>query len=99
MTDPRQHPEPSSMSYPAPHRADPTAGHAHTDHRQATHGGHESHGGHGLMMLICCIPMVAVAALLVASGIAGAGALVWVFGCVLMMAAMMYLMPGGHGRR
>lgn len=82
-----------------------------TDPRQATHGGHESHasdashashashGGHGLMMLICCIPMVAVAALLVASGTASAGALVWVFGCVLMMAAMMYLMPGGHGRR
>jgi hypothetical protein len=50
-------------------------------------------------MLVCCIPMVAVAVLLVVSGTAGAGALVWALGCVLMMAAMMFFMPGGHGHK
>ncbi len=51
------------------------------------------------MMLVCCIPMVAVVVLLVVSGTAGAGALVWALGCVLMMAAMMFFMPGGHSHR
>ena len=63
------------------------------------HVGHTGHGGHGLMMLVCCIPMVAVVVLLVVSGTAGAGALVWALGCVLMMAAMMFFMPGGHNHR
>ena len=61
--------------------------------------GHGGHGGHGLMMLVCCIPMVGVVVLLVVSGTAGAGALVWALGCVLMMAAMMFFMPGGHSHR
>lgn len=69
-----------------------------SEHTTGQHSGH-SHGGHGLMMLVCCIPMVAVAVLLVVSGTAGAGALVWVLGCVVMMAAMMFLMPGSHGHK
>jgi hypothetical protein len=65
----------------------------------SAHDAHSGHGGHGLMMLVCCIPMVAVVVLLILSGTASAGALVWALGCVVMMAAMMFLMPGGHGQK
>lgn len=60
---------------------------------------HERHGGHGLMMMICCIPMILIAVLLVATGIAGSGALLWALGCVAMMAVMMFAMGGGHDHR
>ncbi len=63
------------------------------------HTGHDAHSGHRWMMLICCIPMVAIVVLLIASGTAGSGALVWALGCVAMMAAMMFMMPGGHNHR
>lgn len=81
--------------------ADPAehTGHQETHLGHDAHSSHGGHGGHGLMMLVCCIPMVAVAVLLVVSGTASAGALVWVLGCMLMMAAMMFLMPGGHGHK
>ena len=83
--------------------AEHTGHDAHTGHDPHSgarpHTGHGGHGGHGLMMLVCCIPMVAVVVLLVVSGTAGAGALVWALGCVLMMAAMMFFMPGGHGHK
>ena len=112
MTTPLPHPKPRSSSYPA-HYSDtgtpagptaftvPPAEHTGQDpHAGADpHTGHGGHGGHGLMMLVCCIPMVAVVVLLVVSGTAGAGALVWALGCVLMMAAMMFFMPGGHNHR
>ena len=64
-----------------------------------THTGHHAHSGHRWMMLICCIPMVAIVVLLIASGTAGSGAFVWALGCVAMMAAMMFMMPGGHNHR
>ena len=51
------------------------------------------------MMLICCIPMIAIVAVLIASGTAGSGALLWALGCVAMMAAMMFMMPGGHNHK
>ena len=56
-------------------------------------------GGHGWMMLICCVPMVAIVVLLVVSGIAGSGALLFAVGCVAMMAAMMFMVPCGHDHR
>lgn len=59
------------------------------------HGGHGGHGGHPWTMLICCLPMVIVA-LLLATGVAGTGAVLWALGCVAMMAAMMFFMPEGH---
>ena len=115
MTTPLPHPKPRSSSYPAHYTvtgtpADPpaftvppaehTGYNASTGH-DANSGAHQhgEHGGHGLMMLVCCIPMVAVAVLLVVSGTASAGALVWAMGCLLMMAAMMFFIPGGHNRR
>jgi hypothetical protein len=51
------------------------------------------------MMLVCCIPMIVIVVALVASGTAGAGAFVWALGCVAMMAAMMFMMPGGHDHK
>jgi hypothetical protein len=51
------------------------------------------------MMLICCVPMIAIVLLLIVSGTAGSGALLWALGCVAMMAAMMFLMPGGHSHK
>ena len=60
------------------------------------HTGHGAHGAHRWMMLICCIPMVVIVALLVVSGAAGSGTVLWALGCVAMMAAMMFMMPGGH---
>ena len=82
----------------APVRAD----HDHTNH--AEHMGstgqtpeteHIGHGrGHGLMMLACCVPMLLIAVALVASGVAGAGAIFFALFCAVMMAAMMFAMPG-----
>lgn len=58
------------------------------------HGG-GGHSGHRWMMIACCIPMLLVAVVLVATGIAGAGALLVAIGCTVMMALMMRGM--GHG--
>jgi len=103
MTTPLPRPQPRGSSYPAHYSGTdtpaalsvPPAEHAGHD----PHGGTQPHGGHGLMMLVCCIPMVAVVVLLVVSGTAGAGVLLWALGCFVMMAAMMFLMPGGHGHK
>jgi len=50
---------------------------------------HEAHGGHGWMMIACCIPMLVIAGILVATGAASPGFLVVAVGCTLMMALMM----------
>ncbi len=55
------------------------------------------HGGHGWMMMICCVPMVAIAIALVAAGIASPGFLLTAGACVAMMALMMRGMD--HGGR
>ncbi|WP_345207067.1 hypothetical protein [Fodinibacter luteus] len=41
-----------------------------------------------------CVPMLVIVAVLVATGVAGAGAVVSALFCVAIMAAMMMLMPG-----
>lgn len=74
-------------------------GFTETGHTPGTDSGHHAHSGHRWMMLICCVPMVAIVLLLIASGTAGSGALVWTLGCVAMMAAMMFMMPGGRNHR
>jgi hypothetical protein len=51
--------------------------------------------GH-LMHVLMCAPMIVVAAVLLFGG-AGVASLVPLVGCMLMMAAMMSLMGGGHG--
>ncbi|WP_310527356.1 hypothetical protein [Nocardioides sp.] len=61
--------------------------------------GEGAHAGHRWMMLICCVPMIAIVLLLIVSGTAGSSALLWALGCVAMMAAMMFMMPGGHSHK
>jgi hypothetical protein len=61
--------------------------------------GQRKHGGHGLMMMLMCVPMLLIAGLLVATGAAGTGALVAAVLCMAMMAAMMFMMPGGHSHK
>jgi len=51
--------------------------------------------GHSWMMIACCIPMLVIAVVLVATGVASPGFLVIAIGCTVMMAIMMAGM--GHG--
>ena len=65
-------------------------------------------GRHGWMMIACCIPMLVIAVVLVASGVVRPGFLVFAVGCTAMMGLMMRGMnhggakdqasndPGGH---
>lgn len=59
---------------------------------------HGAHGGHGLMMIVCCIPMLIVVGILVATGVAGSGAILYAVVCLGMMAMMMFAMSREHRR-
>ena len=56
--------------------------------------GASANHGHGLMMLACCIPMLVIAVLLVATGVASPGFLLAALACTAMMALMMRAMSG-----
>lgn len=60
----------------------------------------QRHGGHGhWMMVACCIPMLVIAIVLVATGVAGAGFIFVAIMCTAMMWMMMRGMSqGGDGR-
>ena len=60
------------------------------------HGQRRAHIGHGLMMIVCCIPMLLIAVVLAATGVAGAGYIGAAVLCTTMMAMMMRAMSGGH---
>ena len=92
MTSPTTGPERPSMDLPP--NSDPATGHNPAS-PQPSHGAHGAHR----WMLICCLPMVAIVVLLIVSGTAGSGALLWALGCVAMMVAMMFMMPGGHNHK
>ena len=49
------------------------------------------HRNHGWLMMACCIPMLAIAAVLVISGVAGSGLLLTAVLCATLMAVMMGL--------
>ncbi len=66
----------------------------HTTTQEQSDHGHRAHG-HGWMMILCCIPMLAVALLLVATGVVGVSFLVIAVACTVMMAMMMRGMAGG----
>jgi hypothetical protein len=51
--------------------------------------------GHQLLMMVCCIPMLVIVGVLVLTGVLGSGAIVYALVCTVMMAAMMFVMPGG----
>jgi bacteriorhodopsin len=53
-------------------------------------------GGHGFMMIACCIPMLVIAIVLVATGAVSPSFLLYAVGCTAMMALMM---RGMHGAR
>ena len=65
--------------------------------RRESHGlaREAKHGHHSWMMIACCIPMLVIAVVLVATGVVSAGFLVIAVGCTAMMALMMRGM--GHG--
>lgn len=54
------------------------------------------HGGHRLMMIACCIPMLVIVGVLVGTGVAGTGAIGFALICLGAMALMMFAMPGRH---
>ncbi|MCR6490954.1 hypothetical protein [Cellulomonas sp. P24] len=54
------------------------------------------HGGHRLMMIACCIPMLVIVGILVGTGAAGSGAILFALICLGAMALMMFAMPGRH---
>lgn len=71
----------------------------HRDHGQAGQDvSHEDQGGnrHRWLMIACCIPMVVIVGVLLATGAAGTGAVAFAAICLGMMALMMFAMPGGH---
>ena len=54
---------------------------------------------HNLLMIACCVPIIAVVVLLVATGVAGSGTILVALGCIAMMAMMMFMMAGGRGHQ
>ncbi len=87
-------PEPGRGSQPW---TNPQVDRAATETEHPEHQPQSGHGGHRLMMIICGIPMLVIAGLLVLTGVAGSGIIVTALLCTAMMAAMMFAMPGGHG--
>ena len=61
-------------------------------HNHDQQGGH---GGHHWMMVACCIPMLVIAIVLVATGVAGVGFIFVALMCTAMMAMMMRGMSHG----
>lgn len=71
----------------------------HTDQTpQPTTPAGKGHGGHRMMMIVCCIPMLVIVGVLVATGVAGSGFILYAVACIAMMAMMMRMMPGDRGR-
>lgn len=58
-----------------------------------------AHAGHGWMMMLMCVPMVAIVAVLIATGVASLGLIFGAIMCVAMMAMMMRMMSGGGEKR
>ena len=54
-------------------------------------------GGHSWLMIACCIPMLVIAVVLVATGVAGAGFVFAAIICTAMMWMMMRGMSGSGG--
>ena len=60
--------------------------------------GEAPHGGHGWLMIACCIPMLVIAVALAATGVVGVGFIFVALMCTAMMALMMRGMsPGDSG--
>lgn len=81
---------------PADPAEQPPTGHDAGAERHQAETAHGGHGGHRWMMVACCIPMLIIVGVLVATGLAGTGAILFAVVCLGMMALMMLAMPGGH---
>jgi Flp pilus assembly protein TadB len=68
-----------------------------TDREAAPDDSQPGRGRHSWMMIACCIPILVIAVILVATGVVSAGFLGIVIGCTLMMALMMRGMGRGGG--
>jgi hypothetical protein len=67
------------------------------EHTGVSDSEHHGQGGRGWMMMICCIPMIIIAVVLVATGVVGAGFISVALMCTAMMWFMMRAMGGmGH---
>jgi hypothetical protein len=77
-------------------RAETTKEHPMTKPHQ--HPAGSGHGGHGLMMMACCVPMLILAVVLVATGVFSPGFLLVAVGCTVMMALMMRGMSSTGGK-
>lgn len=71
---------------------------SHTEIPPPTQNKSHCSNGHGWMMIVCCIPMLVIAIVLVATGVASAGFIVAAVMCTAMMAMMMSMMGGMGGR-
>ena len=78
------------------HASGNSAGQPDTGHSSHSGPGAMSHGGHGWMMIACCIPMLAIAIALVATGVVGFGFIFIALMCTAMM-FMMHKAMGGMG--
>lgn len=70
----------------------PDGGRPSSPERKSGRGGHSR-----WMMIACCVPMLAIAIALVATGVVGAGLIVIAVACTVLMAAMMAGMSHGGG--
>jgi len=96
MTQPTFGSAPNPRPQPPPRTAQTDALLHEHDRREhpAEGAGHRGHSGHRLMMIACCIPMLVIVGVLVATGVAGSGAILYALICLGAMAVMMFAMPG-----
>jgi hypothetical protein len=67
-----------------------------TEVKSSDPAGTSRHFGHGWMMMACCVPMLVIAIVLVATGVVGFGFLFSAVACTVMMALMMRGMSHGQ---
>jgi hypothetical protein len=65
------------------------------NHHETQTGSSHRHSGHGWMMIACCIPMLAIAIALAATGVVGYGFILIAVMCTAMMVMMMRGMSHG----
>lgn len=58
---------------------------------------HNARSGHGWMMLVCCIPMLVIAVVLVAIDVVSASFILFAIACLVIMGFMMRGMDHGGG--
>lgn len=100
---------PADVPGPSTSRASAVGHSGHSGGGSMGHGGHgqpgtgaaagpATHSGrHSWMMIACCVPMLAIGIVLVATGVVGVGFLLVALGCTAVMALMMRGMS--HGGR